>query len=128
MVQAARIAKLAYDRVEDQIDSAPLPQAVVTAGVFTDKLQLLSGDATAHAFNLNVKMVRNRFSVACERFNWLVAEVEAKTKAVMKENELLKERAASQLQLPPPNSETISDPTAGNGFAAGEGNAKKISA
>ena len=28
MVQAARIAKLAYDRVEDQIDSAPLPQAV----------------------------------------------------------------------------------------------------
>src|SRR4029077_13534262 len=47
MVQAARIAKLAYDRVEDQIDTAPLPQAVVTAGVFTDKLQLLSGDATA---------------------------------------------------------------------------------
>jgi predicted Zn-ribbon and HTH transcriptional regulator len=46
MVQAARIAKLAYDRVEDQIDSAPLPQAVVTAGVFTDKLQLLSGQAT----------------------------------------------------------------------------------
>src|SRR4029453_2238041 len=32
MVQAARIAKLAYDRVEDQIESAPLPQAVVTAG------------------------------------------------------------------------------------------------
>jgi hypothetical protein len=46
MVQAARIAKRAYDRVEDQIDSAPLPQAVVTAGVFTDKLQLLSGQAT----------------------------------------------------------------------------------
>jgi predicted Zn-ribbon and HTH transcriptional regulator len=46
MVQAARIAKLAYDHVEDQIDSAPLPQAVVTAGVFTDKLQLLSGQAT----------------------------------------------------------------------------------
>jgi hypothetical protein len=46
MVQAARIAKLAYDRVEDQIDSAPLPQAVVTAGVFTDKLHLLSGQAT----------------------------------------------------------------------------------
>jgi hypothetical protein len=120
MVQAARIAKLAYDRVEDQIDSAPLPQAVVTAGVFTDKLQLLSGDATAHAFNLNVKMERVDLA---ERFNWLVAEVEAKTKAVMKENELLKERAASQLQLPPPNSQTISDHTAGDGFAAGEENA-----
>ena len=118
MVQAARIAKLAYDRVEDQIDSAPLPQAVVTAGVFTDKLQLLSGDATAHAFNLNVKMERVDLA---ERFNWLVAEVEAKTKAVMKENELLKQRAASRLQLPAPK--TISDPTAGNGFAAGEENA-----
>jgi hypothetical protein len=46
MFQAARIAKLAYDRVEDQIDSAPLPQAVVTAGVFTDKLQLLSEQPT----------------------------------------------------------------------------------
>jgi hypothetical protein len=59
MVQAARIAKLAYDRVEDQIDTAPLPQAVVTAGVFTDKLQLLSGDATARiqSFNLNLKPV-----------------------------------------------------------------------
>jgi hypothetical protein len=59
MEQAARIAKLAYDRVEDQIDSAPLPQAVVTAGVFTDKFQLLSGDATARLqnFNLNIKPV-----------------------------------------------------------------------
>jgi predicted Zn-ribbon and HTH transcriptional regulator len=59
MVQAARIAKLAYDRVEEQIDSAPLQQAVVTAGVFTDKLQLLSGDATARleSFNLNIKPV-----------------------------------------------------------------------
>jgi hypothetical protein len=59
MVQAARIAKRAYDRVEDQIDSAPLPQAVVAAGVFTDKLQLLSGDATARlqSFNLNIKPV-----------------------------------------------------------------------
>src|SRR5215471_3714477 len=59
MIQAARIAKLAYDRVEDQIDSAPLHQAVVTAGVFTDKFQLLSGDVTARLenFNFNVKPV-----------------------------------------------------------------------
>jgi hypothetical protein len=58
-VQAARIAKLAYNRVEDQIDSAPLPQAVVTAGVFTDKFQLLSGDATARfqSFNLNIRPI-----------------------------------------------------------------------
>src|SRR5262249_16585699 len=56
MVQAARIAKLAYDRVEDQIDSAPLPQAVVTAGVFTDKFQLLSGDVTARPQKLNFKI------------------------------------------------------------------------
>ena len=56
MVQAARIAKLAYDRVEDQIDSAPLPQAVVTAGVFTDKLQLLSSDANARLVNWNVNI------------------------------------------------------------------------
>src|SRR6184192_3435144 len=54
MVQAARIAKRAYDRVEDQIDSAPLPQAVVTAGVFTDKLQLLSGDVTSRLLSVNV--------------------------------------------------------------------------
>src|SRR5215471_4943909 len=56
MIQAARIAKLAYDRVEDQIDTAPLPQAVVTAGVFTDKFQLLSGDATARLENFNFNM------------------------------------------------------------------------
>jgi len=42
-VQAARIAKRAYDRVEDQIDTATLPQAVVTSGVFTDKVALTFG-------------------------------------------------------------------------------------
>jgi len=47
------IAKRAYDRVEDQINSAPLPQAVVTAGVFKEKL--LSGDATVRVLNLNLK-------------------------------------------------------------------------
>lgn len=44
MVQAARIARLAADRVEEQIDSATLPQAVVTFGVMTDKVLALSGD------------------------------------------------------------------------------------
>jgi len=45
MMQAARIAKRAADRVEDQIDNAPLPQAVVAFGVMTDKISLLSNDA-----------------------------------------------------------------------------------
>jgi hypothetical protein len=44
MMQAARIAKRAADRVEDQIGNAPLPQAVVTFGVMTDKISLLSND------------------------------------------------------------------------------------
>jgi hypothetical protein len=44
MVQAARIAKRAADRVEDEIDNAPLPQAVVTFGVMTDKILALSND------------------------------------------------------------------------------------
>jgi hypothetical protein len=42
MMQAARIAKRAADCVEDQIDNAPLPQAVVTFGVMTDKIVALS--------------------------------------------------------------------------------------
>jgi hypothetical protein len=45
MQQAARIAKLAADRVEDQIEDATLPQAVVTFGVMTDKLSLLSSQS-----------------------------------------------------------------------------------
>jgi hypothetical protein len=48
MEQAARIAKRAYDRVEDQIDEAPLAQATVVAGVMTDKLLLLNSDPTIH--------------------------------------------------------------------------------
>jgi predicted Zn-ribbon and HTH transcriptional regulator len=77
-VQAARIAKLAYNRVEDQIDTAPLPQAVVTAGVFTDKFQLLTGDATARleSFNLNLKP----FDVAAhfEKLHAMIREMGAK--------------------------------------------------
>ena len=44
MEQAARIARLAADRVEDQIEGATLPQAVVAFGVMTDKVRALSGD------------------------------------------------------------------------------------
>jgi predicted Zn-ribbon and HTH transcriptional regulator len=98
MVQAARIAKLAYDRVEDQIDSAPLPQAVVTAGVFTDKFQLLSGDATAHAFNVNLKLERVDLVA---QFNRLHEAIAAKAKA---NDAITQEKASSatrgQLALP----------------------------
>ena len=118
MVQAARIAKLAYDRVEDQIDSAPLPQAVVTAGVFTDKLQLLSGDATAHAFNLNVKTERVDLA---ERFNWLVAEVEAKVKEI-KEARKNENASVMQKQLALPSGDTIADSGAETGLQAEQQN------
>ena len=118
MVQAARIAKLAYDRVEDQIDSAPLPQAVVTAGVFTDKLQLLSGDATAHAFNLNVKMERVDLA---ERFNWLVAEVEAKVKEI-KEARKNENASVMQKQLALPSGDTIADSGPETGLQAEQQN------
>jgi predicted Zn-ribbon and HTH transcriptional regulator len=100
MVQAARIAKLAYDRVEDQIDTAPLPQAVVTAGVFTDKFQLLSGDATAHAFNVNLKLEPVDLVA---QFKRLHEAIEAKA------NEVIKQERASSSQLALPAAETISD-------------------
>jgi hypothetical protein len=115
MVQAARIAKLAYDRVEDQIDSAPLPQAVVTAGVFTDKFQLLSGDATAHAFNLNVKMERVDI---VEEFNRLHEAIEAKA------NEAIKQEKASSSQLALPTSEKIADSGAETDLQSGKENSK----
>jgi hypothetical protein len=103
MVQAARIAKLAYDRVEDQIDSAPLPQAVVTAGVFTDKLQLLSGDAAAHAFNVNVKV--ERVDVVAQ-FNELLAAAKAQAESIRKK------------QLALPSGDTIADLGAEMGLQA----------
>jgi len=116
MVQAARIAKLAYDRVEDQIDSAPLPQAVVTAGVFTDKFQLLSGDATARLenFNFNIKPVD------------IVGEWKKFHEAILaKANAVGKEEKAStkRHQLALPGSETIADSSAETGLEAEQQNA-----
>jgi hypothetical protein len=108
MGQAARIAKLAYDRVEDQIDSAPLPQAVVTAGVFTDKFQLLSGDTAAHALNLNVKM--ERVDVVAQ-FNRLLDAANAKAKEI-------KEASVTQKQLALPSGDTIADSGTETGLQA----------
>jgi hypothetical protein len=111
MVQAARIAKLAYDRVEDQIDTAPLPQAVVTAGVFTDKLQLLSGDATARLenFNLNMKPV----DIAAE-WNKFHEAILAKAKQARNEEKV------SKLALP--GGETSADSGAETGLQSGKQN------
>ena len=105
MVQAARIAKLAYDRVEDQIDDASLPQAVVTAGVFTDKLHLLSGDAAAHPVNVNINV--ERVDVV-EQFKRLLEAANAKAKEI---NEARKNENASvtQKQLALPSGDTIAD-------------------
>jgi len=100
MVQAARIAKLAYDRVEDQIDSAPLPQAVVTAGVFTDKFQLLSGDVTGRLMNLNMN-IQPVDLVA--RFEKLHEAIDAKANEVRKQEEAITTRHQLTLQ----NGETI---------------------
>jgi hypothetical protein len=114
MVQAARIAKLAYDRVEDQIDSAPLPQAVVTAGVFTDKFQLLSGDATAPAFNLNLKVEPVNIVEHFEKLHAAIREKAAKVEQARKEEET----RITRHQLALPNSEINSDPGGETGFKA----------
>jgi hypothetical protein len=53
MLQAARIAQLAADRVEEQIGDAPLKQSVVTFGVMTDKLIALSGDSIQNIHHLH---------------------------------------------------------------------------
>jgi hypothetical protein len=100
MVQAARIAKLAYDRVEDQIDGAPLPQAVVTAGVFTDKFQLLSTAAPAHGFSLNLNVERVDI---VEQFNRLHAAIREKIARVEEE----KASSTKRHQLGLPNSQPI---------------------
>jgi hypothetical protein len=108
MVQAARIAKLAYDRVEDQIDSAPLPQAVVAAGVFTDKFQLLSGDATARVMDLSVYAKPVDLVAEWNKFH---EAIRAKVNAVGKE-----EKASMTRQLALPGSETIADSRAETGL------------
>jgi hypothetical protein len=112
MVQAARIAKLAYDRVEDQIDSAPLPQAVITAGVFTDKFQLLSGDAAAHAFNLNVNVERVDIVEQFNRLHAAIEEKAAKVEQARKEEEAITTRH----QLALPGGETTAHSSAETGF------------
>jgi len=108
MIQAARIAKLAYDRVEDQIDTAPLPQAVVTAGVFTDKLQLLSGDATARLENFNFNMKPVDLVGEWKKFHEAIG---AKAEQV----EQQEQASITSQQLALPDGKTVSDSGAETG-------------
>jgi hypothetical protein len=117
MVQAARIAKLAYDRVEDQIDSAPLPQAVVTAGVFTDKLQLLSGDATAHLQNVNLNIKAVNLVAEWNKFHEAILEKLAKGRVEEKVG-------MTRHQLALPGGEAISDSGAETDLQSGKENSK----
>ena len=103
MIQAARIAKLAYDRVEDQIENAPLPQAVVTAGVFTDKFQLLSGDVTSRLMNLNMNI--QPVDIVAQ-FEKLHAAIQEKAAKVEQEEE---KAIPTRQQLGLPGGETIAD-------------------
>ena|SRR5206468_12029684 len=105
MVQAARIAKLAYDRVEDQIDTAPLPQAVIAAGVFTDKFQLLSGDGTGRLMNLNVNIQPVDIVAQFEKLHAAIREKAAKVKQARTEEEA----STTRQQLALPAGETIAD-------------------
>jgi hypothetical protein len=118
-VQAARIAKLAYDRVEDQIDTAPLPQAVVTAGVFTDKFQLLSSDVTDRAFNVNLKL--EPIDIA-GHFDRLHAELREKLARMEEEKASIK---CHRLALP--SDETTADSGAETDLRSGKENLQKLS-
>src|SRR5436190_18480555 len=80
MVQAARIAKLAADRVEDQIDSATLPQAVVTFGVMTDKVLALSADPAMiiRHEHQHLHAHQHRFEpITRDRFKEIIARLKA---------------------------------------------------
>ena len=77
MTQAARIARRAADRVEDQIDDAPLPQAVVTFGVMTDKVVAPSNE-TSH---LQLTPTIQPHVPLWERINELAAMIERKALA-----------------------------------------------
>jgi hypothetical protein len=109
MAQAGRVAQRAADRVEDAIGDAPLPQAVVTFGVMTDKIMALSNDPQqinithTHTHDLG----RNLYA----RLNGL-AERLSKPRTI----DAHAEPPAAQSSLP--NSETILDSGAENGSKA----------
>ena len=78
MLQAARIAKRAADRVEDEIDKASFQQAVVTFGVMTDKIVILSNDAQQIDVN-GISPTVNVGNLLYERLQALHSALTAKT-------------------------------------------------
>jgi len=84
MEQAARIARLAADRVEDQIDSATLPQAVVAFGVMTDKVRARADDPALiiRHEHQHLHAHAHRFEpITRDRFDEIIARLEAQEQA-----------------------------------------------
>ena len=84
LLQAARIAQLAADRVEDQISNAPLQQSVVTFGVMTDKIIALSGENMQtlhhiHSFDISDEDI---VAFAVQRSKQLATQERAKAAVV----------------------------------------------
>jgi len=106
MIQAARIAKRAYDRVEDEIDDAPLSQAVVTAGVFTDKIVALSNDP----FQVQIAHTIEPSERSWERFQALAAEIERQAleaREARKGAQSTPTQTSAAAQLPAGNTDAI---------------------
>jgi hypothetical protein len=103
MAQAARIAKRAYDRVEDQIDEAPLAQATIVAGVMTDKLLLLNSDPTIH--------IQHSIGQADRNPNWLFDRLNELAARLAPPRTIEVATAGQPLTAQPtqPNGQTISD-------------------
>src|SRR5262249_15185657 len=89
------IAKLAADRVEDQIDTAPLPQAVVTFGVMTDKIDALSNDPLQ--LNVNIAQTIEPSKRDCEKLNALADTIEAQARVLVVESSDQQTRAVPQV-------------------------------
>jgi hypothetical protein len=111
MVQAARIAKRAADRVEDEIDDAPLPQAVVTFGVMTDKVVALSNDPQRIEVNVSGSVNHEHGTASIiERLNELARALNAKAAAA----KVIEQQRTDQPALP--NTETAPDSGAETGL------------
>jgi hypothetical protein len=67
--QSLRIAKRAADRIEDEIDNAPLNVANVTYGIAVDKAALLSGDPS-----LVIRHEQEHFHAHKHHFQAITAE------------------------------------------------------
>jgi len=103
VAQAARIAQRAADRVEDEIGDAPLPQAVVTFGVMTDKIVALSNDPTQIHVSHQVSQTHDLGRDLYRRLNELAERLTPKPRTI-------DAHAEPPAALPAlPNGETISD-------------------